>query len=116
MSRVTATTTLVSNKDKESLVISRNYTQARSSNIELDDADAFNIMLESSKAVAMANLPTAKYFLLINEGIVPVEISIHIRGWKTASGTNGNNGVDGQDAIDLDSDAGTAVTAIRYLC
>ena len=63
----------------------------------------------------MSNLPTAKYFMLINEGQVPVEMQLTLQEWKTASGTVGDDGVDGANSVDMDGGGALGATTNRYV-
>tara|TARA_Y100001973_G_C5209214_1_gene344254 strand:- start:37291 stop:38901 length:1611 start_codon:yes stop_codon:yes gene_type:complete len=115
MGQLVATKILKTDKETEELTLTRSFTQVINHVINLDDSDTFTLLLTSGKAVGMNQLPTAKYMLLINEGIAPIEINITLEAWKTNSGTNGDDGVDAYDPIDLDSDGGTSDTSNRYL-
>lgn len=107
MPNLSTKTVVSSGRSKETLQLQRTYNQIIDHKIELDDADAGILLLSSSKTIGMGNLPTAKYLLLKNEGKVPVEIIISLQSWKTASGTNGDDGVDSVNAHDLDGGGST---------
>jgi hypothetical protein len=94
--------------DSYDFSLSENYNEVFNLRQEVDNSDGFIKLIGSSTSISAQNLQNVRAMVIKNHGTVGAEVQIKLNEYKD------NSNVDDANAIDMDSDVGTASVSHRY--